>query len=136
MEHIKLRRGVPPYAATTCDVVRRSIQELCIADHRNDQATLAAWLANKHVQWFERLLSSETGTCVVAKLDRKPCGFGLLNHPGEICLLYVAPEARFMGVSSAFLRGTRVRGVGRSGTRLWDIAAVPDGESPLTDLML
>jgi len=29
------------------DVVRRSIQELCLSDHRADAATLSMWLSNK-----------------------------------------------------------------------------------------
>ena len=32
---------------SACDVLRRSIVELCVADHRNDPKILAQWLANK-----------------------------------------------------------------------------------------
>jgi len=34
-------------AAQACEVLRRSISELCFADHRNDPAILDRWLANK-----------------------------------------------------------------------------------------
>ena len=34
-------------AAQACEVLRRSISELCIADQHNDPAILDRWLANK-----------------------------------------------------------------------------------------
>ena len=34
-------------APAACAVLRRSIAELCVADHQNDQAILAKWLSNK-----------------------------------------------------------------------------------------
>jgi hypothetical protein len=34
-------------APAACDVLRRSISELCVADHGNDPTILARWLSNK-----------------------------------------------------------------------------------------
>ena len=34
-------------AAAICEVLRRSIIELCVLDHQNDPVRLAEWLANK-----------------------------------------------------------------------------------------
>jgi GNAT superfamily N-acetyltransferase len=84
-------------------VVRRSIQELCVLDHKNDPATLEQWLSNKTPAWFESLLTSRTRSCVVASRAGRVCGFGYLNNGGEVGLLYVAPEARFLGASSLML---------------------------------
>jgi hypothetical protein len=42
-----IRDAVPEDADTACAVIRRSIIELCIADHRNDPVILGRWLANK-----------------------------------------------------------------------------------------
>jgi hypothetical protein len=38
-------------------VVRQSITQLCVADHRNDAATLERWLANKTPEQFARWLA-------------------------------------------------------------------------------
>jgi hypothetical protein len=45
-------------ADAAIDVVRRSIQQLCVADHCNDSETLAIWLNNKTPQNFLDWLSS------------------------------------------------------------------------------
>jgi GNAT superfamily N-acetyltransferase len=100
---ISVRRSVESDAPAACNVVRRSITDLCVADHQNDHATVAEWLENKTVVFFQRVINAESNSCVVATLDGKICGFGHINHTGVIGLLYVAPEARFMGVSTAML---------------------------------
>jgi N-acetylglutamate synthase-like GNAT family acetyltransferase len=100
---VTVRQAVESDAESACDVVRRSIRELCIADHRNDQDTLEAWLENKTVAMFERLINAESKSCVVALRNRQVCGFGHMNHSGEVGLLYVAPEARFLGASTLML---------------------------------
>jgi GNAT superfamily N-acetyltransferase len=91
-------------AEAACDVVRRSIRELCEEDHRNDPVTLEAWLEDKTVRRFQQLIRAESKHCVVALLADLVCGFGHIDHSGEIGLLYVAPEARFLGASTAMLR--------------------------------
>jgi putative acetyltransferase len=98
------RRAIDSDAAAACEVVRRSITELCTADHHNDQATVTAWLENKTIAMFRRLINAESKSCVVAIIDDNICGFGHINHSGEIGLLYVAPEARFRGASTAMLQ--------------------------------
>jgi GNAT superfamily N-acetyltransferase len=97
------RRAVPSDVAAACDVVRRSIVELCYDDHRGDPATLASWLANKTPTDFERWIDSERHVAVVAERDGKVVGFGLMDLTGVIALLYVSPEVRFCGVSKALL---------------------------------
>ena len=44
---MEIRPAVPGDAVEACDVLRRSIRELCVEDHRNDEASLQRWLANK-----------------------------------------------------------------------------------------
>ena len=100
---IAIRQAVASDAQLACDIVRRSITELCVADHRNDQNTLDAWLENKTVAMFERLINAESKSCVVALRNGQVCGFGHMNHSGEVGLLYVAPEARFLGASTLML---------------------------------
>jgi GNAT superfamily N-acetyltransferase len=100
---IEVRFAHASDAVRACAVVRRSIEQLCGADHHDDPATLATWLGNKTIDWFEGLISSTSGTCVVAFRDGECCGFGQIDHTGSVGLLYVDPAARFMGVSSRIL---------------------------------
>ena len=44
---MKIRDAVAADAPAACDMLRRSIAELCGADHRNDLAILERWFANK-----------------------------------------------------------------------------------------
>jgi hypothetical protein len=47
MTALQIRDAVAPDAEAACVVMRRSIAELCAADHRDDPKILAQWLANK-----------------------------------------------------------------------------------------
>ena len=110
------RRALPADAAAACDVVRRSIVELCCEDHRGDEATLTRWLANKTPSHFEQWIGSEDHVALVAERDGVLVGFALLNVKGSIALLYVSPDARFSGVSKALLlaveEGAKAIGIG------------------------
>ena len=97
------RRAVLSDADAACEVVRRSIVDLCEADHHGDSETLAKWLANKTPANFERWIASEDHIALAAEIDGVLVGFGLLNLQGKIALLYVAPNARFRGVSKSLL---------------------------------
>jgi hypothetical protein len=44
---VQIRNAVPEDASAACEVLRRSISELCGSDHRNDPEILRRWLANK-----------------------------------------------------------------------------------------
>jgi len=97
------RRAVRSDAFASCEVVRRSIVELCRDDHRGDESTLTDWLANKTPADFEGWIASTLHAAYVAERDRVVVGFGLLNLQGTIALLYVSPDARFSGISKALL---------------------------------
>jgi GNAT superfamily N-acetyltransferase len=100
---VAARRAEVSDAATACDLIRNSITELCILDHRGDETTIAAWLANKTCENLASWISSPRHVAVVAEMDGVVAGFGLLNLNGTIALLYVAPQYRFRGVSKALL---------------------------------
>ena len=102
-ERATTRKAVLADAAAACDVVRRSIVELCVDDHHNDPETLAEWLENKTPAHFERWIESDRHAAIVAEFGDSIAGFGLLNLSGNISLLYVSPDARFQGVSRALL---------------------------------
>jgi hypothetical protein len=50
-------------------VLRRSIMELCVSDHRNNPTTLQKWLENKNVESFQSWVTSKHNFCVVTELD-------------------------------------------------------------------
>jgi GNAT superfamily N-acetyltransferase len=94
----------PEHAAAACDVVRRSIAGLCAADHRHDPETLAAWLANKTPDRFERMIGDPERHCVVALESDAVRGFGALSREGEVRVLYVDPGTAGRGAGSLMLR--------------------------------
>jgi GNAT superfamily N-acetyltransferase len=84
-------------------VLRRSITELCVADHRNDPTTLQKWLENKTVENFHAWLAAESNFCVVTESNSEVNGVGLVHREGEIRLCYVAPGNQGRGLGSAIL---------------------------------
>jgi hypothetical protein len=44
-------------AIAGCDVMRRSIAELCISDHQNDPVILNKWLGNKTPEVFRKWIA-------------------------------------------------------------------------------
>jgi GNAT superfamily N-acetyltransferase len=98
-----IRRATPRDARAASNVLRRSIEELCVADHRDDPALKEAWLANKTQQTVRRWIADPAGRVLVAEVDGSVAGVAAVRADGEIVLNYVAPEARFTGVSKALL---------------------------------
>jgi GNAT superfamily N-acetyltransferase len=95
---ISVRPAEQKDADAAIDVVRRSISQLCIADHRNDEKTLATWLVNKTPQHFLSWLSNVDNFCVVVESNSRLLGVGVLNRSGEILLFYLAPGAQRQGI--------------------------------------
>jgi GNAT superfamily N-acetyltransferase len=87
-------------ADAAIEVVRRSIEALCAADHRNDPDTLARWLANKTPQSFQGWLANPQNFCVVAVGERGLSGVALLHREGEIMLFYLSPGMQRRGVGT------------------------------------
>lgn len=81
-----------------------SISALCVSDHGNDPGALAAWTANKSPEGLAAMLADPEGSLFVAERDGIVLAVGAIRHSGEISLNYVAPWARFTGVSKALLR--------------------------------
>jgi GNAT superfamily N-acetyltransferase len=98
---INVRPAEQRDAAAVVEVIRRSIQELCAADHHNDHETLNMWLANKTPENFLNWLANPDNFCVAAELNDHLSGVGLLHHSGEIRLCYLAPGAQGQGIGKA-----------------------------------
>ena len=102
MADVLIRKATTADAGEISGVLIRSITELCTADHQDDPDLIEGWLANKspdHIrEWIEagaQMQVSQFGDAIGA--------VGCFSNEGMIQLLYVAPEARGQGHSSALL---------------------------------
>lgn len=83
-------------------VIRRSIQELCELDHKNDPATLSMWLSNKTADHMRQWIAAHT--VLVAVEGERIAGVASVRADGHVLLNYVAPEARFQGASKRLMQ--------------------------------
>ena len=90
---------------------------LCVADHRNDPAILNAWLANKTPEMVAAWATQKGNSLLLAVEGDAVVAVGSVTDAGEITLNYVAPVARFRGVSRALLRALEVRAIERGNSR-------------------
>lgn len=126
-------------------VLTASITQLCHADHRDDPQMIAEWTANKTPQGVGDMLVRKGLFMLVAELDGQIAAVGATTSDGEIALNYVAPEARFKGVSKALLahmeadlvaRGVSMARLKATATAKafyraqgWTLDALPDGST-------
>jgi GNAT superfamily N-acetyltransferase len=114
---MEIRDAVLADAPAACEVLRRSITELCVADHRNDPAILERWLANKTPEIIASWIAQPASSMLVAVEGGSILAVGAVTDAGEITLNYVSPEVRFCGVSRAMLRALEDRAAERGNTR-------------------
>ena len=88
-------------ASAAVDVVRRSIVELCAADHKGDAETLATWLKNKTTDHFVQWIANENNYFAIAADQHEVLGVGIVNRSGEVSLMYLAPHAVRRGLGRA-----------------------------------
>jgi GNAT superfamily N-acetyltransferase len=100
-------------APAACQIVRRSIMELCLADHRNEPAILSRWLANKTPENFVSWINEPSLSLMVATEDDSILAVGLVTGTGRITLNYVSPDVRFRGVSRTLLAALETRAAER-----------------------
>lgn len=109
---MKIRDAVPEDASAACQVMQRSIAELCLIDHRNDPVILERWLSNKTPEIFKSWIRPGN-VLLVAIEDGKILAVGRVTDAGEITLNYVSPDARFRGVSTKLLTALERRAIER-----------------------
>ena len=102
-KHVIVRRATAGDAAEICEVVRSSITDLCVADHRNDAELLGRWLQNKTPENVTRWIGNPHNFNLLAEYDGHISAAGCVTTSGEIILNYVHPRARFQGISSCLL---------------------------------
>jgi GNAT superfamily N-acetyltransferase len=114
---MEIRDAVVGDAEAACQVMRRSIAELCLADHRNDPAILQRWLRNKTPEFFISWLNQPDNSLLVAVEGRRILAVGSVTDAGKITLNYVSPDVRFRGVSRGMLGALEARAAKRGNTR-------------------
>lgn len=96
-----VRPATPDDAAEACAVIRDSIVQLCELDHGNDPQHLDRWLSNKTPeQTASRIRRSRA---FVAERWGLIDGVAAMDDTGKVNLNYVAPRARFSGVSKMLM---------------------------------
>jgi len=104
-----IRDAIDADAEAACEVMRRSIAELCVADHANDPQVLRRWLGNKQPQLFRSWLARPGNSVMVAVEAGRVLAVGSVTDAGDVTLNYVSPDARFRGVSRAMLEALEAR---------------------------
>jgi GNAT superfamily N-acetyltransferase len=114
---IEVRDAVREDAPAACEVIRRSISELCEADHRNAPEILRRWLANKTPEIVGWRIMKPGNSVLVALDDDSILAVGSVTDAGEINLNYISPDARFRGVSRAVVTALEARALERGADR-------------------
>jgi GNAT superfamily N-acetyltransferase len=94
-------------AEEACQVLRRSIVELCELDHEGNTDALDLWLSNKTPRNLRRWITESH--VFVASEEGVILGVAAIDNSGKITLNYVSPGARFRGVSKALIRQLEAR---------------------------
>lgn len=115
---IVIRTATPEDASAACDVLCRSIVECCTQDHCNDRTLLDAWLGNKNPKTVAGWFASPTNCSLVAELDGKLIGVGLVTQAGKLSLCYVVPEALHIGAGKALLQALEQQ------ARAWGVSTI------------
>ncbi len=100
---IEIRSARPDDAGDVCRVLRRSITESCVRDHRADPALLQSWLGNKTPETAAGWIASPSNHTIVALRDGELVGVSLLTQAGKLSLCYLLPEAQHLGIGKAML---------------------------------
>ena len=103
MPALQIRLARTADAAEACTVLKRSIVELCAADHGHDPTFLYNWLANKTPENVTAWIADPGNVVYVAVADDAIAGVASMTKAGMITLNYVSPDKRFKGVSKALL---------------------------------
>jgi GNAT superfamily N-acetyltransferase len=110
---MEVREARPEDAQEACAVLRRSIVELCAADHGHDSKLFAAWLANKTPEDFVAWMERADASYLLAINGGLIAAVGAVGDDGEILLNYVSPDARFLGASRVLLAALERRATER-----------------------
>lgn len=103
-----IRAAHPDEVEQIAQVIAASITGLCGADHHDNPTILAPWLASKTPEAIAAMLAEPQSRILVAGRETIAAvgAYSWAEQPAgqaRITLLFVAPEARRQGLSSALL---------------------------------
>ena len=113
---MEIRDAVAEDAPAACQVLRQSIEQLCVSDHRNDPVVPARWLSNKTPEIVASWIVQPGNSLLLAVDGERVLAVGSVTDQGEITLNYVSPDARFGGASRTLLAALEARAVDRGNT--------------------
>lgn len=113
-----IRKADMADAAAACQLLCRSIEEGCRAEHGGDPALLAAWLGNKTPENVRTWFASAANHAVLAHDNDQLLGLALLTQAGKVALCYVRPDVLRQGIGSAMLAALEAK------ARDWNIGRV------------
>ena len=113
-----IRDATTTDAVKACEAIRASIAELCVADHNSNPEILERWLASKTPDNVAAWMASVGSSLLVAVEGETIVAVGGVKDDGEITLNYVAPQARFRGVSAALLKALEARAAERGASEI------------------
>jgi GNAT superfamily N-acetyltransferase len=98
-----IRSATNADAVEAVAVMRRSIVESCVADHRNDGPTLERWLRNKTPEAFRVWRNWPDNFMAVAVVQGMICGLGAVRQSGDLDVCYVHPSWQRRGIGRSLL---------------------------------
>lgn len=100
-----IRLANPEDAAQACQVLIRSIREICGPDYGNEPTILDQWCANKTVANVTAWITNPDLYLIVAATPMLGIvGVGMLHRPlGRVALCYLIPEVLHQGVGKRLL---------------------------------
>ncbi|PWF41532.1 GNAT family N-acetyltransferase [Massilia glaciei] len=114
----EIRIASPEDAPAACAVLRTSIEQCCVQDHKNAPQILDAWLGNKTAQNVASWIASPSNYTLVAERDGEIVGVALLTQAGKLSLCYVLPAVLHSGAGKALLAEVEAQ------ARRWDISVL------------
>ena len=99
----EVRPALTRDSAACCDVLRRSITELCATDYEDVPGFVGFWLENKTPENVKRWIDTPFCYCAAAWRLGVVVGFGAVSVNAEILLCYVLPEVKGRGIVHALL---------------------------------
>jgi GNAT superfamily N-acetyltransferase len=125
---IQIRPAALHDATGACSVLRRSITESCVLDHRHQSDILQSWLGNKTPDNVASWIASPSNYTLVAERDGEVVGVALVTQAGKLSLCYLLPEVQHAGIGKALLNGVeaQARAWGVSVLRLHSTATARD----------
>lgn len=119
----KVREAMPSDSANACEVLRRSISEICSLDY-NNQSVIEKWLLNKTESNVKVWIISENSYSVVCTDDDLVVGFGIITLDGEILLIYLVHEALHKGNGKLMLETMEHRVISEGIEEIYTVSSI------------